>query len=284
MRIITALLTPFNEDLSVDYLSLKNLLLFQNNSLSDALLLLGTTSESFTLSLKEKMKILNMAFQLYGKLKIINIEGNSINSILNQIDLYKQFNPYCFLISQPFFNKGDEEGLYDYYINIANYSPVPIMIYHVPSRSGFTLSINLLEKLFKHKNIIGIKNCHLDNKYNYNLSLINGCIYTGNDEDILNNAVLNNKGCISVLANIIPNYLTSIIDDIYDNKLNSALNKYKELIPLFNDMNKEINPRYIKSLMAHHKIIKHFIRPPFSNKKMEYSLPERIKDEYIINR
>ena len=76
MRIITALLTPFNEDLSVDYLSLKNLLLFQNNSLSDALLLLGTTSESFTLSLKEKMKILNMEFQLYGKLKIINIEGN----------------------------------------------------------------------------------------------------------------------------------------------------------------------------------------------------------------
>ena len=211
-----ALITPFNSDLSVDYTSLVNLLNFQEKSNVDGLLILGTTSENFSLSLKEKLKICELCFSSFSKIKIIGIEGNTKEKIFNEIDLFKSFNPDYFLVTPPYFNKGNEKGIISYFTSIADYSPSPIFIYNIPSRSGLNISINALSKLSTHKKIKGIKNASFDIQYNNYLSLLNSedfLVFTGNDETILENLALNNNGVVSVVSNIIPNHLKEIINN-----------------------------------------------------------------------
>ena len=267
MNNITALITPFNDDLKIDYKKLKELIIFQEKSNMDSLLLLGTTAEAFSLTLKEKLAICNIAFENYTKTKIIAIEGNNIDKILNDIDIFKNFMPNYFLITPPFFVKGDEKGILSFFNEIANYSPVPIIIYNIPSRAGFSISLNTLETLAKHHNIYGIKNASFDVHYNLKLSLLNSHtfeIYSGNDLSYLENISLNNNGCFSVIANIIPNYFSNIFE-LYQKDQFSSNEKFKKIINTLLDMERFVNPASIKSIMHTLNIIDYKLRVPFSS-------------------
>ena len=283
MKVITALVTPFNEDLSVDYNALINLLKFQEKSSVDGLLILGTTSESFSLTLKEKLTICKLCFSNFTRTKIIGIEGNTQAKIINEIDIFKSFKPDYFLITPPYFIKGDQKGIINYYITIANYSPRPIFIYNIPSRSGLNIDTKIIEKIFKHKNIAGIKNASFDILYNNKLSLFNNkdfCVLSGNDETLLENLSLNNNGVFSVISNIIPNYLSSIVNDYKTNPIKVS-NMYKKLNPVLEYLQKDVNPLPIKSLMYELGIIKKHLREPFSNDA--YLRFECLKERNILN-
>lgn len=288
MNIITALVTPFNSDLSVDYNSLSNLIKFQEKSMVDGLLILGTTSEVFSLTLQEKMKICSLCFSLFSKTKIIGIEGNTKEKIFSEIDLFKSFKPDYFLVTPPYFNKGNDLGIIKYFTYIADYSPVPIFIYNIPFRSGLNLKINILKELSKHKNIAGIKNASFDKHYNNDLSLLNNnnfSVLSGNDETLLENLVLNNHGLFSVISNIIPNYVSEISNG-YNKNIVKSSNMFKKLIPIFNILNKDINPYPIKKIMSELGIIKSYIRDPFfDNECDDYKLNEERKllNEYFTS-
>lgn len=285
MNNITALITPFLEDKKIDYITLKKLIWFQENSSIDSLLLLGTTSETFSLTLKEKLAICNIAFDIFTKTKIIAIEGNNINKILNEIDIFKTFNPDYFLITSPYFVKGDNDGLYNYFINIASYSHIPIFIYNIPSRAGFNIDIDVLKKLSSHLNIKGIKNASFDHLYNLKLSLLNSedfKVYSGNDLSYIDNLCLNHNGCFSVISNVIPNYFNDIFS-IYAKDKIYATSLFKKILPTLLDMEKYVNPTSIKMIMHSLNIIKYVLRSPFSSTylKDKITYERSIFDEYF---
>lgn len=280
MNTITALITPFNSDLSVDYDTLIKLITFQNESNVDGLLMLGTTSESFSLTLKEKLNICKLCFDNYNKIKIIGIEGNNKNKIINEIDIYKSFNPDYYLITPPYFNKGNKNGIINYYNSIANYANAPIFIYNIPSRSGINLDIDIINRLSYHQNIAGIKNANTDINYINKLSLLNNddfIVMTGNDENFLINYALNKNGVFSILTNIIPNYISKIFE-MFEKDNDCSIKMYKELIPLTYYIQKETNPLQIKKIMTYKNLIKNYLRDPFLNDEInDFSLKnERI--------
>lgn len=289
MKNITALITPFNEDLSLDYKTLTSLISFQEKSKIEGLLLLGTTAESFSLTLKEKLKICSIAFNKFSRTKIICIEGNNDNKILDQIDIFKSFKPDYFLITPPFFNKGNNQGIIEYFYKIADYSQIPIIIYNIPSRCGFDIDFSCLEKLSKHDNILGIKNASFNVSYNLKLSQLNNKnfkILSGNDETLFQNLTLNGNGCISVISNLIPNYLTDILD-IYEVNPKKSSEMFKCLIPIFENLNKRINPFPIKKIMGNLNIIKDYLRSPFSNSdnfRLNINKERNILNEYFTYR
>jgi len=153
------------------------------------------------------------------------------------------------LIVTPYYNKTTQAGVISHYEKIANSVSIPIILYNVPSRTGFNLSAESCYQLSKIKNIIGIKEA------SGNISLVsdiaslcndNFNIYSGNDDMILPILSLGGKGIISVLSNIAPKEVVSITNNYFNNNLKTATMLQLKAIPLIRALFSETNPIPVK--------------------------------------
>ena len=250
---IVALITPFDEAGNINFLKLGQLISYQYFRGADGIVILGTTGESTSLNDKEKEEIVKFVVKENDyRLKIVVgvIENNTENAI-KKAGLYEKLGADYLLVLTPFYTKSNDDGIYEHFKNVASNVKIPIILYNVPSRTGVNISINLLEKLKKIPNILGIKEATQDINHIIETSLIcdeNFCLYGGNDDLSYLFLTLKAKGLISVVGNYDP-YIFKILINTFEENPYLAYEYYKSVYSFLKILFVEVNPIPIKELM-----------------------------------
>lgn len=251
---IVALITPYDENNKINFNKLEALIEFQIQSKVSAIVLLGTTAEASSLTKKEQLQIIKFAIKVIRRRVKIIVGCSAINTLeaklkANKISKYKV--DYL-LVLTPYYLKTNSEGIIEHFKEIASVSNKPIIIYHVPSRTGQKIPIECYGKLTKIKNIIGVKEASGDIEYIKKLNKYisdDFILLSGNDDIMIE--IMENKGSgvISVFSNTHPD----IVSNVMELCLNKEYKKAKELLKKYMDYIKllfvEPNPIPIKEAM-----------------------------------
>uniref|UniRef100_UPI003F4B8BB6 4-hydroxy-tetrahydrodipicolinate synthase n=1 Tax=Brachyspira catarrhinii TaxID=2528966 RepID=UPI003F4B8BB6 len=248
-----ALITPFTEDNQVNYEKLEELIEFQIANKTDAIIAAGTTAESATLTPEERMQVIKFCIERTKKRTIV-IAGTGTNNTASAVEFSKKSYEYgadMVMAVTPYYNKGNESGLIDYYTKIANSVKCPVIIYSVPSRTGVKLSLNVIKTLSEIPNIQGIKEASGD--ISYVADIVNIApkldLYSGNDDMVTPMMALGAKGVISVTSNIIPKENHDMVMNFLNGNVNEAIKTQIKYIDFVRAMFIETNPAPIKEAM-----------------------------------
>ncbi len=247
-----ALITPFNDDLTVDYEALKKNIDFQIENGTDALIICGTTGESSTLTEEEHSEVIRFAVK-YTAGRVPVIAGTGSNDTRTAIDLSKkaeQDGADALLIVTPYYNKATQNGLYGHYKAIAQSVNLPIILYNVPSRTGVNIAPETAVRLAKDvENIVAIKEASGNISQIATLAaLADGCIdiYSGNDDQILPLLALGGIGVISVTSNIIPKDTHDLVMKFLDGDIEGSRKLQLKVMDLCKALFCEVNPIPVK--------------------------------------
>ena len=250
---IVALVTPFNESMEVNYLKLEELVEIQCDSDTDGVVVLGSTSESSTLTREEKNKILQTVINKNkGRMKIV--AGIITNNTLEAIEIsknYEKLGADYLLVVAPFYIKPNKAGIVKHFKSIAQSVSIPIIIYNVPSRCGVNIDYESLKEIKMISNIIGVKESNKDINHILDIFKLSDCnfkIYCGNDELIYLFLSHGAKGLINVYGNLNPVIMKKILN-LYNNKHQLAYDYFYKFYDIFKLLNSETNPIAIKALM-----------------------------------
>ncbi len=248
----TALITPF-KDGKIDYPALGKLIDWQIESGIDALVIGGTTAEAATLTDGERYSLFEFAREkTSGLVKLILGTGtNDTAAALRHTR--KAANTGCdgVLVVTPYYNKGTENGIVNHYLQIAEASEAPVLLYNVPSRTGVNLSYSALDRLAEHENIVGIKEASDSHDRLVNLRTYgkNLDLYAGNDSAIYTVLALGGKGVISVMSNAYPRMSVQICKLYFSGDHARSLDMQIRALPLIRALFCETNPSPIKYVM-----------------------------------
>ena len=248
-----ALITPFDENGEVNYSRLREILEFHVINHTDAIIVTGTTGEGSTLSDEEKISVIEFTVDIINS-RIPVIAGTGSNDTRHAVEFSKRVEKLGvdgLLVVTPYYNKGNENGIYEHYKTIAEGVKIPVILYNVPSRTGVNLSIPLLKRLAQIENITALKEASGNISYVAEVAreVPELDIYSGNDDMVVPVLSLGGKGVISVSANIIPD----ISHDMTVSFLKGDVKKARELQLKYNDLVNalflETNPAPIKEAM-----------------------------------
>jgi len=255
-RLLTAMVTPFNEEGGVDYEQAKRLASALLNSGSDGILVVGTTGESPTLLREEELRLFSEVKSAVGERGTV-IAGTGSNSTAEALKTTKgaeQIGVDACLLVVPYYNKPTQEGLYQHFKAIAESTSLPCILYNVPSRTVVSLSADTTIKLSHIDNIIGIKEA------SGNLGAISKIIsntredflvWSGNDSDTLPILTLGGYGVVSVASHLVGNQIREMIDNFINGKTDKAAKIHRHLMPLVNALFIVSNPIPIKYALNH---------------------------------
>lgn len=264
---IPALTTPFSSDESIDLVAWKQWTAWHNEQTSRAVVIFGSTGEGLSLSMSERELLLKTARKQFNKTTLI--VGISSPSTEQAIQLGKQAKEHgadAILVTTPFYVKPTQSGLCQHYLKIASIVAMPIIIYTVPSRTGIDVDDQTILTLSQNRYIVGIKDAAGDVTRVQRLrkSLADSFVYLGgNDNEILDNITHGGNGTISVIANILPNMIQSIIDN-FDANPQWSKGKINELLPMINVICKYGNPQVIKYIVQSTYSIPSALRLPLT--------------------
>ncbi len=247
-----AIVTPFTEDNKVNYEELGNMIDYQIQQGTDAIIICGTTGESSTLSHEEHDECIQFAIERTNK-RVPVIAGTGSNSTEEAIRLSthaEKAGADGLLVVTPYYNKATQKGLIEYYTKIAESVSIPIIMYNVPSRTGCNIEPETAIYLAQNvKNIVAIKEASGNISQVAKLSsLANGCIdiYSGNDDQIVPILSLGGIGVISVLSNVEPKVTHNIVQAYFDGNVEESRRLQLEVIPLVEALFCEVNPIPVK--------------------------------------
>ena len=206
---IVAIVTPFKEDGSVDFDRFGQLIDFQLENGTDAILVLGTTGESSTMTHEEDDAVCRFAVErIAGRVPVIAGSGSNCTQTMVEKSLsYEALGVDGLLLITPYYNKANEEGIYQHFIAVADAVHIPCILYNVPGRTGCSISEGNVARLAQHPNIMGIKEASGNITYASRVArYLNDdfVMFSGNDDIVLPMMSLGAKGVISVWANIMP--------------------------------------------------------------------------------
>ena len=250
-----AIVTPFNEDESINYDKLDQLIDYHCNNGTDSIIICGTTGESATMSEKEHMECVKFAIErTKGRLPII--AGTGSNCTRTAIDMSKEAASYGadgLLVVTPYYNKATQEGLVGHYIAVAKEAKAPIIMYSVASRTGCNIEPATAARLIKEvDNIVGIKEASGNiSQVAKIMHLTDGKadLYSGNDDQIVPILSLGGKGVISVLSNVAPQETHDICAKFFEGDVKGSLELQLKAIPLIEQLFCEVNPIPVKKAM-----------------------------------
>lgn len=279
-----ALVTPFCQDGSIDWQAFERLLEHTHHIGVDYWVIQGTTGESPTVSPEEKRKLLDIARQHPAKKPIVlGLGGNHTQAIVQQLQQLDPNGITAILSVCPYYNKPSQEGLYQHFVTIAEHSPLPIVLYNVPSRTGCHLQAQTTLRLAKHPNIIGIKEASAD--WMHILHLLahrpaDFLILSGDDMLTPALVALGGDGVISVMANAFADFNTMVHQAMAGSYTDLHM-FLRRLMPLNELLYAEGNPVGIKCVLAHMGICAAYVRLPLA--PASPSLSARIKEQLQAN-
>lgn len=250
-----AIVTPMNQDGTVNFDKLGELIEEQIANETDAIIICGTTGESSTLSHEEHLECIKYAVEKTAK-RIPVIAGTGSNSTLEATTLSKKAAK-CgvdgLLAVTPYYNKSTQNGLVQYFTDIAKSVDVPIIMYNVPSRTGCNiLPETALKAARAAENIVAIKEASGNISQVAHLAAISQGeldIYSGNDDQIVPVLSLGGKGVISVLSNIAPKKTHDIVAKYFEGKVQESLALQLEAMDVIDALFCEVNPIPVKAAL-----------------------------------
>jgi len=265
-----ALITPFNEDNTIDFEALGNLIEYQIAGKIDYLVSLGTTGETATLNKKEKKEIFKFtAEKVNGRVPLVaGIGGNNTQETIEQFD-YFDLSSYAAILSvSPYYNKPTQEGIFQHYKALSLASPLPIILYNVPGRTGSNMEAETTIRLaHAFKNIIGIKEAS-GNFGQYGAIMRDKpedfLMISGDDALLLPMAALGASGVISVLANALPSQVSELTRLCLEHDFMKAAKLHNTLLKITDLCFIEGNPAGVKSILQQYHICKDYIRLPLT--------------------
>ena len=264
---MTALITPFHDG-EIDYKTLDELINFQLEGGIDAIVPVGTTGESPTLSTEEHKHVIQRIVDVVGG-QVPVIAGAGSNSTAEAIELTafsKEIGADATLQVTPYYNKPTQEGFYQHFKAIAEEVDLPVVLYNIPGRCGAGMTPETIARLAELENIVGIKEAtgSLDQASEI-ANLCDITILSGDDSLTLPLASVGGKGVISVVANIVPSDVKALTDLILEGDLVSARQWHKKLFKLCKSMlTLATNPIPIKAAMAMLNIAPEELRLPMT--------------------
>ena len=291
---LVALVTPMLEDGSLDFNALEALIEWHIESGTNGIVSVGTTGESATVSVSEHLKIINKTINFVnGRVPVIaGTGGNSTQEAIELTQTAAELGADYALLVTPYYNKPNQEGLFQHFIKIANSADIPQILYNVPSRTACDLMPETVMKLTNHQNIVGIKEA-LDSserlseliKISQSIADQKKFLVFSGDDPTFNSFMANGgDGVISVAANVVPSYISQIcsfnLSDQFDEakELNSILENLYELLFV------ESNPIPVKWMLNKMKRIQSGIRlplVPYNEVFHEKTINEMIKLKLI---
>lgn len=250
-----ALITPMNDDGSVNYEKLRELLEFHVANKTDAIIICGTTGEASTLSDEEHLECIRFACEVINK-RIPVIAGTGSNCTQSAIELSKEAEKSGvdgLLLVTPYYNKATQNGLKAHYKAIAKEVNVPIILYNVPSRTGTRLAPQTVVDLCHEvPNIVGVKDATGDiSEVAELMSLVKGTVdvYSGNDDQIVPVLSLGGKGVISVLSNILPKETHDMVASYLEGDVAKSCEMQLKYFDLVKALFCEVNPIPVKKAL-----------------------------------
>ncbi|MFV0341705.1 MAG: 4-hydroxy-tetrahydrodipicolinate synthase [Anaerocolumna sp.] len=250
-----AIVTPFKENMEVNYDKLGELLEFQIEKGTDSIIICGTTGESSTLSEEEHMECIRYTVSRVKK-RVPVIAGTGSNCTETAIALSKDAyhaGADGLLVVTPYYNKATQKGLGTYFTDIAKAVNLPIILYNVPGRTGCNILPTTVAQLAKEVDtIVGIKEASGDISQVANLmQLTQGDIdlYSGNDNQIVPLLSLGGIGVISVLSNIIPTQTHDMVEKYLKGDVKGSRDIQLKYIPLIDALFSEVNPIPVKKAL-----------------------------------
>lgn len=250
-----AIVTPMKANLEVNYEKLKEMIEFQINNGTDAIIICGTTGESSTLTHEEHLECIKFTVECVNK-RVPVIAGTGSNCTNTAIYLSQeaeQAGVDALLVVTPYYNKATQKGLIGHYTAIAESTNLPIIMYNVPGRTGCNIAPETAVKLAKEvSNIVGIKEASGNISQAAKLmSLADGCIdlYSGCDDLIVPILSLGGIGVISVLSNIAPQQTHDIVASYLDGNTTQSTKLQLAAIEINDAIFCEVNPIPIKTAL-----------------------------------
>jgi 4-hydroxy-tetrahydrodipicolinate synthase len=246
-----AIVTPMHFDGSVNYNKLTELIDFQVNNGTDAIIICGTTGESSTLTHEEHTKLIRFAVEKTAK-RVPVIAGTGSNDTAYAVELSKeaeQAGADALLLVTPYYNKTTQAGLIRHFNFIADSVNLPIILYNVPSRTGLDIKPETYAELARHQSIVAVKEANGNICAVAQTAALCGDqldIYSGNDDQIVPILSLGGKGVISVLSNITPRQTHDICAKYLSGDVSGSRKLQLELFALINALFTEVNPIPVK--------------------------------------
>jgi 4-hydroxy-tetrahydrodipicolinate synthase len=263
-----ALITPFTQDLEVDFKGLKNLLKHTAKGV-DYYVVMGTTGESPTVSSEEKKVILDFVKKNNPKgLPIVyGIGGNNTENILNEIKETDLNGVTALLSVSPYYSKPSQEGIYLHFRAIAKASKVPVMLYNIPGRTASNMTAETMLRLAAVRNIIGVKEAsgNIEQCMRVARNAPDHFFVTSGD-DMLTVPLysVGSKGVISVLANAYPQIFKKMKEYAFSGKYDKAREEQFKILDINGPMYEEGNPVGIKHVLANMGICQPYVRLPLA--------------------
>lgn len=255
-RLLTAMVTPFNEDGSINYAAGADFADWLLANGSDGLVVEGSTGEAATMTMEEKIKFMEtIVKRVNGRCKIV--AGAGTNCTASTIDLVKKMEA-CgvdgVLVVGPYYNKPTQEGYYQHFAAVAKATELPIIVYNVPGRTGGNIAPETVARLAKDfKNIVAIKEAAGNVAQTAELYRVlpeDFSIYSGDDGLILPFMSVGACGLISVLANVNGKILQDLMTAYSEGRVKDAADINKKMVPQAKAMFIESNPIPIKAAVS----------------------------------
>ena len=264
----TAMVTPMTEK-GVDFDTLAKFIEFQIESGINALVAVGTTGESATLSPEERKAVIRFTVQqVAGRVPVI--AGTGTNNTAHVLDFTQSAcddGADAVLVVTPYYNKATQKGLIAHYTAVADASTKPVIMYSVPSRTGCKIMPDTAAVLSQHPNIVGFKDANGDMDSTVETIAKCGdnlCIYSGEDSLTVPMLAMGGMGCISVLSNVVPGLAVEMCNKFFAGDVAGAAAIQCKVLPLVRALFSEVNPIPAKAAVAAMGFGEEYLRMPLS--------------------
>lgn len=284
-EVITAMVTPFNEQREVDYEKVESLAFQLANTGSDAILVTGTTGEAPTLTYDEEIEILCSAKRAVNKqAKVIMGTGsNSTETAVKTAKLAEKNDADAILSVVPYYNKPSQAGMVEHFSAVAEAVDLPVILYNIPSRTGVNMSVETIKTLArKYENIVALKQSFGDMDVISELRMScpsDFAIYSGDDSLTLPMLSLGAHGVISVASHLFGKEIKSMIRNFKTGDAMTARNMHLKLYPIFKKLFMAPNPVPVKAALAYKGIIEDYVRKPL----VELTKAERAELIFVLD-
>ena len=272
-----ALVTPFKEDLSVDYDQLEKFIDFQIDNGTDSIIICGTSGEASTMSHDEQIEVVSACVShVNGRVPVIAGAGaNCTDEALNLAKRSEKAGADGLLVVTPYYNKATQKGLEEYYATVGNSVDVPIIMYNVPGRTGTNIQPATAVKIAKSvDNIVAIKEASGDIGQVATLAaLADGCldIYSGNDDQVVPLLALGGKGVISVLSNVAPRETHDMVMKFLEGDVKGSLDIQLKYMDVIHNLFSEVNPIPAKRAVSEMGYCRNIVRRPLTEMEEDHA-------------
>lgn len=254
-KILTAMVTPFNKNGEIDLDQTTNLINYLLENGTDGLVVAGTTGESPTLTTKEKLELFSHVVKIVDK-RVPVIAGTGGNNTRSSIELTKEAEKCgvdAIMLVTPYYNKPNQQGLYEHFKAVANATNLPVMLYNIPGRSVINMNAETIIELSKIENIVSVKEASGD--LDQAATIIEHTsddftVYSGDDGLTLPMLSIGGDGIVSVASHVIGNEMKEMVQAFNEGNMKLAASLHRKLLPIMNGLFNAPSPSPVKYALA----------------------------------